>query len=134
MLKWTASFDFADHTHKCTTSTSYVTMATQAIRLIEELKGVHSDKGTLDYKMVAISTQSGKDPIHLSVPLDGVIKLGQPTLEFTPASGAMPLSAQKSVKVTVSLKVQGLPIALPASHKEYNLNVKATQYQSVFFQ
>ena len=70
MLKWTASFDFADHTHKCTTSTSYVAMATQAIRLIEELKGVHSDKGTLDYKMVAISTQSGKDPIHLSAPLD----------------------------------------------------------------
>ena len=59
--------------------------------------------------------------------------MGQPTLEFTPASGAMPLSAQKSVKVTVSLKVQGLPIVLPASHKEYNLDVKATQYQSVFF-
>ena len=78
---------FADHAHKCTASTSYVAMATQAIRLIEELKDAHGDNTILDYKMVAIGTQG--DPLRLSVPLDGVIKLGQPTLEFTPASGSL---------------------------------------------
>ena len=122
---------FADHAHKCTTSTSYVAMATQAIRLIEELKDAHGDKDTLDYKMVAIGAQSGRDPLHLSVPLDGVIKLGQPTLEFTPAPGSrIMLSTQRSISVTVSLKVQGLPIVLPAPHKGYNLDVNATLYGS----
>ena len=77
---------FADHADKCTTSSSYVSMATQAVQLIEELKDAHGDRNTLDYKMVAIGTQNGKDPLHLSVPLDKVIKLGQPMLEFTPTS------------------------------------------------
>ena len=79
---------FVSYAHKCTTSTSYAAMATQAIRLMEELKDAHGDEDTLDYKMVAIGAQNGRDPLHLSVPLDGVIKLGQPTLEFAPASGS----------------------------------------------
>ena len=120
---------FADHAHKCTTSTSYVSMATQAIKLIEELKDVHGDKETLDYKIVAIGAQCSED-LHLSVPLDGIIKLGQPTLEFTPAAGSLTMSPQGRVSVTVSLKVQGLPIVLPKPHKEYNLDVKAKQNRS----
>ena len=116
---------FANHGHKSTASSSYVSMATHAIRLVEDLKYAHGDKGALDYKMVAIGAQSGKDPLRLSVPLDGVIKLGQPMLEFTPASGSLTMSPQRSVRIKVSLKVQGLPIVLPAPHKEYNLDVKA---------
>ena len=117
---------FADHAQKCTTSTSYVAMATQAIRLIEELKGAHGDKDTLGYKMVAFGAQSGNDPLRLSVPLDGVVKLGQPTLEFTPVSGSqIMLSAQGCISIAVSLKVQGLPIVLQTPHKGYNLEVKA---------
>ena len=112
---------FVDHTHKCTTSTSYVAMATQAIRLIEELKDAHGDEDTLDYKMVTIGA-----PLHLSVPLDGVVKLGQPMFEFTPASGSrIILSSKRSISVTVSLKVQGLPILLSIPFK--TLDVKARQ-------
>ena len=119
---------FVDHAHKCNTSTSYVAMATQAIKLIKQLKDAHGDKDTpsLDYKMVAISTQSYKDPLHLSVPLDRVIKLGQPMFEFAPDSGSLTVSQQRSVSITVTLKVQGLPIVLPTPHKgTYNLVVKA---------
>ena len=96
---------FADHAHKCTSSTSYVSMATQAIKLIQQLKDAHGDKDTLDYKMVAIGAQNGEN-LHLSVPLDGVIKLGQPMLEFTPAAGSLAMSPQGHVSVTVSLKVR----------------------------
>ena len=125
---------FADHAHKCTASTSYVAMATQAIRLIEELKDAHGDKDTLVYKMLAIGAQSGKDPLRLSVPLKGVIKLGQPTLEFAPASGSqIMLSAQRHARVTVSLKVQGLPIVLPTPHKGLDLDVKASSPAYSFY-
>ena len=121
---------FADHAHKCTTSTSYVAMATQAFKLIKQLKDAHGDKDTLDYKMVAIGAQSSEN-FQLSVPLDGVIKLGQPTLEFTPASGSLTLSSQGRLSLTVSLKVQGLPIVLPTPHiKKYRLEVKARQNRS----
>ena len=117
---------FADHTRKCTTNTTYVAMATQAIKLIKQLEDAHVDKDTLDYKMVAIGTRSFKDPLHLSVPLDGVIKLGQPMFEFTPDSGSLTMSQQRCVSVIVTLKVQGLPIVLPTPHKgTYNLVVRA---------
>ena len=118
---------FADHAQKCTISTSYVAMANQAIRLIDELKDAHGDKDTLYYKMVAVSAQSGKDPLHLSVPLDEVIKLGEPMFEFTPVSGSLTTSPQRSVRITVTLKVQGLPIALPIPHMWYNLYAEARQ-------
>ena len=116
---------FVNHAHKCTTSTSYAAMATQAIRLIEELKDAHGDKDTLGYKMVTFGAQNGKDPLRLSVPLDGVFKVEQPTLEFTPASGSqIMLSAQGCISIAVSLKVQGLPIVLLTPHKGYTLDVK----------
>ena len=117
---------FADQARKCTTSTStsYVAMATQAFKLIKQLKDAHVDEDTLDYKMVAIGAQSGEN-LHLSVPLDGVVKLGQPTLEFTPASGSLTMSPQGCVSITVSLMVQGLSIVLPTPHEGYNLDVEA---------
>ena len=117
---------FVDRTHKYTSSTSYVAMATQAIKLIKQLKDVHGDKDTLNYKMVAIGAQSVEN-LSLSVPLDGVTKLGQPTLEFKPASGSLTMSLQGRLSITVSLKVQGLPIVLTAPCKECNLDVKARQ-------
>ena len=119
---------FADHAQKCTTSTSYVAMATQAFKLIKQLKDAHGDENTLDYKMVAIGAQSGEN-LNLSVPLDGVIKLGQPTFEITPA-GSITMSPQGRLSLTVSLKVQGLPILLPTPHKGFNLDVKARQNRS----
>ena len=120
---------FADHAHKCNTSTSYVAMATQAIKLIKQLKDAHGDKDTLDYKMVAIGEQSGEN-LHLSVPLDRAIKLGRPTLEFAPASGSLTMSPQGRLSITVSLKVQGLPIVLTEPQKIYNLEVKTRQNRS----
>ena len=119
---------FADHTDRCTTSTSYVAMATQAIKLIEQLKEARGDEEILDYKIVAIGALCGEDPVHMcvSIPLDGVIELGQPTFKFTPSSGSRIYDPSSSVNITASLTVKGLPMVLPTPHGAgYSLNVKA---------
>ena len=120
---------FANHAHRCTTSASFVAMTTQAIELIEQLKEAHGDEEILDYKTVVIGAQCGEaDPFQISVPLDTVIKLGQPTLEFTPASGSqIMLLPQVSLSITVSVKLQGFQIVLPTPFEGYNLDVEARQ-------
>ena len=116
---------FANHTDKCAASTSYVAMATQAIKLIEQLKEARGDEEILDYKIVAIGAQCDEN-MRVSVPLDGVVELGQPTFEFTPSSGSRIYDPSSSVCITASLTVKGLPIVLPTPHAaEYSLNVKA---------
>ena len=118
---------FAEHTDRCATSTSYVAMATQAIKLIEQLKEARGDEEILDYKIVAIGAQCGEDPIHMrvSIPLDGVVELGQPKFKFTPSSGSHIYDPSSSVSITASLTVKELPIVLPTPHEGYSLKVKA---------
>ena len=45
---------FVDRTSKCSSSTSYVTMATQGIKLMERLKDTHGDEDALEQKPVYI--------------------------------------------------------------------------------
>ena len=85
-LAQTNSFTrFVDHTNKCSSSTSYVAMATQGIKLMERLKDTRGDEDALEQKPVYIWSQRGE---RLRIPLDKVFKLGRPSFKFTPASGS----------------------------------------------
>ena len=78
---------FADHTHKCMTSTGYAAMATQGIKLMERLKDTHGDESVLDFKIVPLRSQCREGPL----PLPNVFTLGQAqplSLKFSPAPGS----------------------------------------------
>ena len=65
---------FADHTHKCTTDTSYVAMGAQCVKLMERLKDTHGDEDTLNQKKLTLASK----PLSL----ENVFALGQPSLNF----------------------------------------------------
>ena len=94
---------FADHTHKCTTSTRYVAMASQGIKLMERLKDIHGDKAALEHKGMVIATHG--DTRALRVPLNSLFALGQPLFRFHPTSGSkMSRCTDSTVSVEVSLQ------------------------------
>ena len=108
---------FADHTHKCTADASYVAMAAQGIKLMERLKDTHGDESTLDQNKVVIGSKS--------LPLENVFALGQPSLEFSPESGSNVPTVSGKLTITVSLKVDKLPVNSLSPHERCKLDVKA---------
>ena len=123
---------FADHTHKCTTDTSYIAMAAQGIKLMERLKDTHGDESSLELKRMVIGSQSNTKPLH--VPLDGLFSLCHPSLKFSPAPGSKVISTcnynkplQFKVQVKVSLEVGGIsfPELFPPLHENCKLAVTA---------
>ena len=91
---------FAENTHKCTTSTRYVAMASQGIKLMEQLKDSHGDEAALEHKGMVIATHG--DTRALRVPLNSSFALGQPSFRFYPSSGA---KISKRTDSTVSIEV-----------------------------
>ena len=106
---------FADHTHKCTTDASYVDMAAQVIKRMEQLKDIHGDESTLDQKKTII----GSKPL----PLENVFALGQPSLEFTPEPESSITAVSGKITFTVSLKVDKLPVNSQSLHERCKLAV-----------
>ena len=101
---------FSDHTHKCTTDTSYVAMACQAIKLMEQLMNIHGDQAALSRREMVIIESHKMSP--LKVPLDSLFALGRPSLKFSPAPGSeldfsSTLFNEYTVQVKVSLEVGG---------------------------
>ena len=108
---------FAVHTHKCTTDSSYVTMATQGIKLMERLKDTHADEQVLDHRRASIGPQRKL--------LGGTLKVGQPSLKFTPDSSAVciPSLVIESLTITVSLTVDDLPVMSTALDEAANCDL-----------
>ena len=101
---------FADHTHKCTTDTSYVAMACQAIKLMEQLMNIHGDQAALNRKEMVIIESHNMRP--MKVPLDGLFALVRPSLKCSPTPGSELASSstlfnEYTVQVKVSLEVGG---------------------------
>ena len=101
---------FADHTHKCTTDTSYVAMACQAIKLMEHLMNIHGDQAALSRREMVIIESHKMRP--LKVPLDGVFALGRPSLKFSPTPGSELSSSSTlfnglTVQIQASLQLGG---------------------------
>ena len=121
---------FADHTHKCTTSTRYVAMATQGIKLMEQLKDTHGDEAVLEHKGVVIATHGDTRALH--VPLNNIFALEQPSLGFYPSSGAKiskRTDSTVSVEVSLQFKTSGFLQFFPSlTHicETGKLNVTAT--------
>ena len=106
---------FADHTHKCTTSTRYVAMATQGIKLMERLKDTHGDEAVLEHKGMVIATHD--DTKALCVPLNSLFAFGQPSLRFYPSSGAKiskRTDSTVSVEVSLQFKTSGFSQFFPS--------------------
>ena len=109
---------FAGHTHKCTADASYVAMATQGIKLMEQLNDTHGDESALDQKKTVI----GSKPL---IPLENVFALGQPSLNFSPAPGSNVAVVSGKINITVSLTVDKLPVNSRSLHERCKLDVKA---------
>ena len=95
---------FADNTDKCTTNASYAAMATQSIKLMEELEHTHGDKAVLDKKKMAIGSVCVEESLH--VPLDKLFSLGYPSLKFSPTPGStIHLATIGTHKITTSVSL-----------------------------
>ena len=102
---------FADHTHKCTTGTSYVAMAAQGIKLMERLKDAHGDEGTLN-QMMHIGSRFSSDPVHVP----RMVSVGPPSLKFSPLPGSIIPNlcyGKNTIKIKVSLVAGELPVLFP---------------------
>ena len=119
---------FADYTNNCITSRSYVAMATQSIKLMEQLQDVRGDEDALNGKMMAIGpAYDAERPLRL--PLDELFKVGCPTITFKPIPGSqyrdsdgLELVGMNKVTIEVSLEVQGLPVFFLTSSKGCHLD------------
>ena len=125
---------FSDHTNNCATSRSYVAMATQSIKLMEQLQDVKGDEDVLDGNMMA--EYDTKRPLHLQ--LDKLFKVGRPTVTFKPTPGSQykdphgrSLAGMHKVTIEVSLKVQGLPVFLLTSSEKCHLDSQMVYDQSI---
>ena len=111
---------FADHAHKCTTDGSYVAMATQGIKLMEQLKDTNGDESVLKQKMMSVGSMRSDKP--LNIPLAGVFTLGQPTLSFDPVPGSTLAGDQTEISIRITLTVGGVPLI---SRENFQLTVEA---------
>ena len=92
---------FVDRTNKCSSSTSFVAMATQGIKLMERLKDTHGNEDALEQKPIYIWSQCGE---NINVPLDKVFKIGLLPLKFTPAPGSLCVPTTGHITITVALE------------------------------
>ena len=128
---------FADHTNNCATSRSYVAMATQSIKLMEQLQDVQGDEDALDGKMMAIGPEyDAEHPLRL--PLDELFTVGCPTVTFKPTPGSQykdpdgsALVGMHKVTIEVTLKVQGLPVFFLTSSNKCHLDSHMVYDQNV---
>ena len=99
---------FTDHTKQCFTDSVYVSMATQGMKLMEQLKGCHGNKGMLEHQFPAIGSQSLDGPLNIS--LGSVFQLShQPSVKLTPPEEAE--FDSEETRITISLEVGGLPVS-----------------------
>ena len=114
---------FADHTHKCTTDASFVSMATQCVKLMSQIKNVKGDKTALKRNMVAILPLCGNEedsPLH--VDLDELFILGRPSLSFMPSPETGIVNGCQEF-ISVSLMVGGEIIISEYLRENCSLNV-----------
>ena len=109
-----------DHTQKCTASSSYIAMAAQGVKLMERLKNTHGDKDTLRHQLGAVVGSKYRAGHPLVVPLDSVVEVGKPSLEFLPEPDfefGFDTFGTKKVTIEVCLKVGELPVIFPTRDK-----------------
>ena len=122
---------FADRTRNCTMDVSYVAMATQGIKLMEQLKDIRGDEKTLNQKTLVIITL-GSDERYLHVPLHEVFVLGQPALKFSYTPGSVVVedpidNEDQTVTMLVSLFVKGQPVCSKSLREKCDLIVSMYQ-------
>ena len=110
---------FSDRSHRCTNDASYVAMAIQGIKLMEQLKDTHADEGALDHKKEYI--WSG---ISEGISLDNLLQMGKPSLKFTPAPGTIEIGSIFQLCIEVAVMVEDLPIISQKLRESCKLDVK----------
>ena len=114
---------FSDHTHKCTTDASFVSMATQCIKLMSQIKNVKGDETALNRNLVAILPLRGnEEDSPLYVDLDELFILGRPTLFFFPCPKSGIVNGSRK-PMSVSLVVRGEIIFSEYLREKCSLNV-----------
>ena len=114
---------FVDHTHKCTTDASFVSMATQCMKLMSQIKNVKGGETALNRNMVAILPLCGNEedsPLH--VDLDELFIVGRPTLSFIPSPESGIVNGSQE-SISVSLMVRGEIIFSEYLREKCSLNV-----------
>ena len=96
----------------------YIAMAAQGVKLMKRLKDTHGDKNTLRHQLGAVvGSKYGADN-PLVVPLDSVVEVGKPSLEFLPGPNfGFDTFGTKKVTIEVFLKVGKLSVIFPTSNK-----------------
>ena len=115
---------FVDHTHKCTTDASFVSMATQCIKLMSQIKNVKGDETALNRNMVAIlplCRNEEDSPLH--VVLKELFILGRPSLFFVSSPGESRIVNGRKVSMVVALTVGGELISSKYLREKCSLNV-----------
>ena len=123
---------FADQTHKCTTDASFVSMATQCIKLMSQIKNVKVDETALNRNMVAILPLCGNEeefPLH--VDLKELFILGRPSLFFLPSPESGIINGRKE-SMSVSLTVGGEIISSEYLRENCSLNVSMYWSKEVY--
>ena len=109
-----------DRTQKCMASSSYIAMAAQGVKLMEQLKDTHGDEDTLRHQLGAVVGSEYGTGHPLVVPLDSVVEVGQPSLKFLPKPNhEFRFDSGDTQRVTfeVFLKVGELPVIFPTRNK-----------------
>ena len=109
-----------DRTQKCTASSSYIAMAAQGVKLMEQLKDTHGDEDTLRHQLGAVVGSEYEAGHPLVVPLDSVVEVGKPSLEFLPEPNfVFEFDSYNTKKVTfeVFLMVGDFPVIFPTHDK-----------------
>ena len=115
---------FADYTHKCTTDTSYVAMASQSVKLMEQVKNTHGNEATLSQNMISIVPLMS--PSH--VRLNEMFVLGRLSLNFSPAPCSTikcPRSGIEDIVLIVSFMVDGQSVSSQMLRERCNFLVSA---------
>ena len=95
-------------------------MAAQGIKLMERLKNTHGDKDTLRHQLGAVVGSKFGAGHCLVVPLDSVVEVGKPSLEFLPEPNfefGFDSCGTKKVTIEMFLKVGELPVIFPTCDK-----------------
>ena len=119
---------FADHASKCTTNTSYVAMAAQGVKLMEQLKNTHGVEDTLDQNMVSIVPLISMTPLHIPLNVAMLFVLGQLSLNFSPAPCSTidcPSTGIEQICLTVSFITEGQAVISKLLRKKCIFHISA---------
>ena len=115
---------FVNHTHMCTTDATFVSMATQCIKLMSQIKNVKGDEIALNRNMVAIlplCRNEEDSPLH--VDLKELFILGRPSLFFASSPGESGIENGRKVSMEVALTVGEKIISSKYLREHCSLNV-----------